>query len=57
MKRFSQIILTLFAFSVITFMACSDSENENNIVDNFDREAMLIHWADEIIIPSFPDIC
>ena len=38
-------------------MACSSDDSnlvpEENTTDNFDRKAMLVHWADQIIIPSY----
>ncbi|GGE15971.1 iron-regulated protein A precursor [Psychroflexus salis] len=40
------------AFGIV---ACSsdDSDGENNITNNFDRNKMLTNWADNLIIPSY----
>lgn len=50
-------------FTVITvFMALvgcsgsSDGDGGTQPADNFDRQAMLEHWADNIIIPAFEDL-
>ena len=49
-------ILTLLVIS-ITFFACEkddDNNNDNdNNSDNYNRSGMLIHWADNIIIPAY----
>jgi hypothetical protein len=47
MKRF--IYLSISAFFAF---ACSNEEANENGQDSFDREALLIHWADNIIIPA-----
>lgn len=38
-------------------VACSPNEDEkgNSIQDNFDRAAMLSHWADDYIMPAYQD--
>ena len=43
-----------FLFLVVSgLFACGDSGDDNpQPVDNFDRKAMLIHWADNIIVPA-----
>lgn len=40
---------------VLGFLSCSseDGPGEGNRVENFDRTAVLINWADNIIVPSF----
>ncbi len=45
----------LFLFLLLTsFFACDDSGDDSpTIEDNFDRQAMLINWADNIIIPAY----
>tara|TARA_R110002049_G_scaffold79845_1_gene203131 strand:+ start:6568 stop:7668 length:1101 start_codon:yes stop_codon:yes gene_type:complete len=46
----------LLFISVLTINACSSSsENEPDKTDNFNRNAMLINIADNIIIPSYED--
>jgi len=44
---FGAIILAL------VWACSSDNENEEELVANFERDAMLINWADNIIIPSY----
>ena len=34
-------------------LSCSTSKNDGSKGDGFDRTAMLTHWADNIIIPSY----
>jgi len=47
----------LFVPALMMFLvSCdSDSGSESN-GDNFDREAMLTHWADNIIIPAYENV-
>ena len=47
-------LTSLFAFSLL-MIACSSSDNDPDpgIEDNFDRAAMLAHWADGLIIPAY----
>jgi predicted lipoprotein len=40
----------LVALCATSFVGCKDPEPQG---DNFDREALLINWADNIIIPSY----
>ncbi|MEM6344647.1 MAG: imelysin family protein [Bacteroidota bacterium] len=46
MRRFLMIL-----FPTLLFVACDPTEEPK--VDDFDRQPMLIHWADNIIIPGF----
>jgi hypothetical protein len=48
MKKIAAFILTLFVV-----WSCSDSGPSGPNVDNFDREAVLENWADNIVIPAF----
>lgn len=48
MKNILLLSLTLFIV-----WSCSDSSTSGLNEDNFDREAILVNWADNIIIPSF----
>ncbi|MEL7423323.1 MAG: imelysin family protein [Bacteroidota bacterium] len=43
-----------FLFLIVSgLFACGDSGDDNpQPVDNFDRKAMLTHWADNIILPA-----
>jgi len=45
----------IFLFFLLTAFACScgDDEGPSEQVDNFDRQAMLTNWADNIIVPAF----
>ena len=45
-------IIAIFALLVIVF-ACSKSEDQLAPKNNYDRTALLTHWADNIIVPSF----
>ncbi|WP_188406374.1 imelysin family protein [Psychroflexus salis] len=52
-KNFYYLLtVLLMAFGIV---ACSsdDSDGENNITNNFDRNKMLTNWADNLIIPSY----
>lgn len=50
-KIVSVVVLT------IVMVACSGSDDgDNKPKDNFDRQTMLINWADNIIIPVFQDL-
>jgi hypothetical protein len=48
MKKFA-----LFILSIILFWGCTDDGPSGPNADEFDREAILENWADNIIIPSF----
>jgi uncharacterized iron-regulated protein len=49
MKKFTSLFLML-----ALVVACSSSEDDpTEVADNFDRNAMLVNWADNIIIPSY----
>lgn len=44
----------IFLFILFAFIfSCGDDEGPSGQVDNFDRQAMLVNWADNIIIPAF----
>lgn len=50
-KVVSVVVLT------IVMVACSGSDDgDNKTKDNFDRQTVLINWADNIIIPVFQDL-
>lgn len=54
MKR---VVLSLL--TIIILWSCSsddDSDTNNNQNDGFDRSAMLVNWADNIIIPTYEDL-
>lgn len=48
MKKLIYISLTL-----ILFWSCTDSSTSGLSEDDFDREAILVNWADNIILPAF----
>lgn len=48
MKKFIYI-----SFSLILLWSCTDSSTSGLTEDEFDREAIVVNWADNIIIPSF----
>lgn len=52
MKSFLSII-TLSLGLTFFIISCGGDEPMEMFTDNFDREAMLIDWADQIIIPAF----
>lgn len=49
-----KIILFLCVTSI--FACTSDDEVVKTTADNFDRQAMLTNWADNIIIPTYEDL-
>jgi len=48
MKKFAALLLTVFLI-----WSCTDNGPSGPNPDDFDREAILVNWADYIIIPSF----
>lgn len=48
--------LILFLFVTSIFACKSDDEAGTGNADNFDRQAMLVSWADNIIIPTYEDL-
>ncbi|MCV6630395.1 MAG: imelysin family protein [Flavobacteriaceae bacterium] len=47
--------LAIPALVLLVFGCSSDENNNENNNSNFDREAMLAHWADNIIKPAYAD--
>lgn len=43
----------LILISISIFWACGEDNDPNTSTDGFDREEMLVNWADNIIIPSY----
>lgn len=45
----------IFFFLLLTLVfSCGDDDNQpEEPTDNFDRQAMLSNWADNIIIPAY----
>jgi len=50
MKKY---ILVFISLSLLTASCSDDSSKDDGAQDSFDRKAMLTHWADNIIIPSY----
>ena len=48
-------IITFLLLAVLAYACSSDSETDLGTTDNFNREALLINVADNIIIPAFQD--
>ncbi len=46
-------LLSYFILLSVFFASCKDTDNKGGEADGFDREKMLVHWADNFIIPSF----
>lgn len=49
----AKIIVLFFAASAL-LSACSGDNGDTNKV-NFDREAMLVHWYDNLMVPAFSE--
>src|SRR5690606_40228673 len=46
-------VLSLFILAIVG-LGCSSNDNEEvNNTPSFDRSAILVNWADNIIIPSY----
>ncbi len=45
-----------FLAGMLFLVSCSEDEGDNNGNDNFDRQAVLIQLADELIIPSYDSL-
>jgi hypothetical protein len=43
----------LFIIVLIAFTGCEEDDSPDLPTDNFDRQAMLADWADQIIIPAY----
>jgi len=46
--------LTLLSL-LLTLVACDNSPMPQENIDDFDRQAMLTNWADNIIVPAYTD--
>lgn len=47
-----KIVKVLLFFCLVSLISC-DSGSDDSSDDNFDRSAMLVNWADNIIIPAY----
>lgn len=54
----SVIKYSSFLFIIFSVISCSSSDDLNSTEpsDNFNREAVLTNWADQIIIPAYTDL-
>jgi Imelysin len=52
-KRIAALALCISTICLIIIGCTSGSDDNNNNTANYDKNAMLISWADNIIIPSF----
>jgi hypothetical protein len=52
MKTLSYTFI-LFLISLVSFSACSDEGPLGTDADDFDRRAMLVNWADNLVIPAY----
>ena len=48
-----QLILFFSLFSLVIMVACSEDSDSNPPTSTYDRSALLTHWADNIIVPSY----
>lgn len=48
--------LPLILLALLIFWSCTDNGPAGPNVDDFDREAILVNWADNIIVPSFENL-
>lgn len=51
MKKYIALLITVFVI-----WSCSDNGPSGPNPDDFDREAILVNWADNIIVPSFTEL-
>lgn len=49
-------ILAILTLTIFVFWSCTDNGPSGPNPDDFDREAILVNWADNIIIPAFTDL-
>src|SRR6056297_2068288 len=45
--------IVLLLLSIALFWGCSDSSPSGTDTEDFDRQAILVNWADNIILPAF----
>ncbi len=55
MKRGKMKKVFLALLLSLSFACSNEVDNNTKSVDNFDRSAMLIHWADNYILPAYQD--
>jgi predicted lipoprotein len=53
MRYISSIFLIAAIISTLFLTSCGSSDNPTPVDKSFDRQAILINWADNIIIPSY----
>ncbi len=47
--------LHLLLLSLVLFASCGSEDEPGDAPASFDRQAMLVHWADDLILPAFAD--
>lgn len=52
--KMKKILIPLVSLVILT--NCGSEGGNNGPSDSFDREALLTHWADNIIIPAYTDL-
>lgn len=50
LRKIGSLIVGGFLLGAV---GCGNDDGSSNPADTFDRQAMLVHWADNIIIPSY----
>lgn len=51
----NKLIYPLLFLMALTWVAC-ENENEDTSTDEFDRQTMLVNWADNIIVPAYTEL-
>jgi predicted lipoprotein len=56
MMRALKLIFPIVLLCCVAIYSCSDEDSDNSVnADSFDRQMMLVNWADAIIIPAYQD--
>jgi len=55
MKRRMMERVVLALLITVTFACTNEESDDSQNADNFDRSAMLVHWADDYIMPAYQD--
>lgn len=52
-RRMMGRILSLFLVMMVSFACSNEESGDSQNQDNFDRATMLVHWADDYILPAY----
>lgn len=52
-RRMMGRLLSLFLMLIVSFACSNEESGDSQNQDNFDRSAMLVHWADDYILPAY----